>query len=54
MPNSGGIGPARRLALRDSPLTRPAASVVTPCHSSNGAAVFQFVLNVQFAPPVAS
>ena len=33
---------------------RSTLSVVTPCHSPSGAAVFQFALSVQPAPPVAS
>ena len=52
-PRSLGIEPVKSLSWRSIPQTRPWC-IVTPCHSSNGASVFQFVLTVQFGPSVAS
>ena len=53
-PNAGGSGPMRPLSTRSSPVTRPVASVVTPCQSPSGADVFQLSRSAQSGPPVES
>ena len=53
LPNSGGIGPVRLFLGRSRSVTRPWASMVTPCHSSSGLSLNQFVLRLQFSPSVA-
>ena len=53
LPSSGGIGPLNWLSQRDSSVTRPLASVVTPCHWLMGASLSQFALFVQLGPLVA-
>ena len=54
LPSDDGIVPDNRLSGNRNSTTLPAVSVVTPCHWSSGASVFQFVSSVQFAPPAAS
>ena len=54
LPNVDGIEPVRPLSPSSNLVTRPDASVVTPCQSPSGADVFQFVSAVQLTPPVAS
>ena len=53
-PNAGGSGPMRPLSTRSSPVTRPVASVVTPCQSPSGADIFQLSRSAQSGPPVES
>ena len=53
LPSSEGIEPLNWLSQRDSAVTRPLASVVTPCHWPMGASLSQLVLFVQLGPLVA-
>ena len=53
LPSSEGIGPVKLFLTISSSVTRPWASMVTPCHSSSGLSLNQFVLFVQFSPLVA-
>ena len=50
---SAGIVPLNAFWTRDRNLTRPFASVVTPCHAESAPLLNQLVLLVQFAPSVA-
>ena len=49
----GGISPVNWLKGRNSPVTRPLASVVTPNHSRSGRVLSQLSFLGQFAPPKA-
>ena len=52
MPSSDGIDPLNWLSRRSSSVTRPSASVLTPCHSPNGRLVSQLVSSRQLLPLV--
>ena len=53
LPNPGGIAPLSWLLERDSLVTRPLTSVVTPPHSLIGTSLSQLLFLSQFGPPVA-
>ena len=52
-PSAAGSAPCTLLDERFNAVTRPSLSVVTPCHSSRGLPLNQFVLVVQLPPSVA-
>ena len=51
--SSGGMAPTRRFLVRSSPVTRPSASVVTPCQASKGWLLSQLASVCQLSPSVA-
>ena len=53
LPNSGGISPLNCFLKRNSPVTRPLSSVVTPDHSPTSTSVSQLLLLFQLGPAAA-
>ena len=47
-----GTVPLKAFPAKDSPVTRPLLSVVTPYHEPNGSVLNQFVLSVQVPPSI--
>ena len=52
LPSSDGIDPLNWLSRRSNSVTRPSASVLTPCHSPNGRLLTQLVSSRQLLPLV--